>query len=309
METSAEVQCLRLAATQHGVVSRTQALQCGVTARQITVRLDSGRWQVVMPGVYRVEGSPQTWRQRLKAAALWAGEGFAVSHHAAAALWGFGRYDEGPVELTLARYARAPRGVVLHQARVLAPRDVASLEKLRVTTVERTLLDLAACDPFEDVRAACDEALRRKWTNTERLSVAVARAAGRPGVGLIGSLVDGYVGGRGPTESELEARVAEVLEACGLPSPVRQARVVVGDRVRRLDFRIPGTRVVIEADGYAWHSSPEAFERDRQRDNALIARGFTVLHWTWRALREEPETLVGQLYAVLSPGRAQAFHL
>lgn len=308
MEPGPEVKCLRLAATQHGVVSRTQAKQCGVSARQIEARLASGRWQRVMPAVYRVEGSPPTWRQQLKAASLWAGSGFAISHHAAAALWGFARYPEGPLELTLTRFSRAPAGVVLHQVDVLEPRALASLDRLRVTTVERTLLDLASCDPAEQVRAACDEAMRRKWTNAERLSVAIERAGRRPGLALVRALVDGYLGGQGPTESELEAHVVELLEACGLPAPIRQARVVVGGRVRRLDFRIPGSRVVIEADGYAWHSSPEAFERDRQRNNALIARGFRVLHWTWRALCDEPHALVAQLHAVLSADSVQHLH-
>lgn len=308
MEPSPEVRCLRLAATQNGVVSRAQAKQCGMTARQIEARLESGRWQRVMPAVYRVEGSPPTWRQQLKAASLWARTRFALSHHAAAALWGFSRYPEGAIELTLTRFSRAPTGVVLHQVDVLEPRAVASLEGLRVTTVERTLLDLAGCDGPEDVRAACDEAMRRKWTNTERMSVAIERAGRRPGVALLRSLVDGYLGGQGPTESELETHVVELLQACGLPTPTRQARVVVGGRVRRLDFRIPGTRVVIEADGYAWHSSPESFERDRERNNALIARGFRVLHWTWRALREEPHTLVGQLLTLLSASPVQHLH-
>lgn len=101
------------------------------------------------------------------------------------------------------------------------------------------------------------------------------------------------------TGSELEARVRELLEQAGLAQVERQRRVVIAGRVRRLDFRVAGTQVIIEADGYAWHSTPEDFERDRARDNALIARGFRVLRWTWAAVRDGPDVLLMQLHETL----------
>lgn len=76
-------------------------------------------------------------------------------------------------------------------------------------------------------------------------------------------------GGDGPTGSELEARVQDLLEAQGFPRAAKQRPVFIGGRLRRLDSLVPGTRIVIEADGYAWHASPAQFEKDRGAVMAL----------------------------------------
>ncbi len=235
------------------------------------------------------------------AALLWAGRRAAVSHRAAAALWGFPRYGEGPVELTVGRHLRAHGRVVVHWARPpLTHADVTKQEGFAVTSIPRTLLDLAAVDPEARVRAAVDQALSRRWTTLDHLGEALDRAVGRRGTKFLASLLSRYWGGAdGPSESELESRVYELFEAEGLPRPERQREVVVSGRLRRLDFRVPGTPIVIEADGYASHSSLDAFEDDRQRNNALAARGFVVLHWTWAGLRDRPDELVAQLRRAL----------
>ncbi|GMU59105.1 MAG: hypothetical protein AMXMBFR34_08680 [Myxococcaceae bacterium] len=236
---------------------------------------------------------------RLKAGCLWAGRGYAISHGAAAALWGFDRFEEGRLELSLLRCARPHGDWTVHRVEVLSHRDVTAIDGLCVTSATRTLVDLAAHESAETLRASLDHALRRKWTTLDRLEAALSHLSVHAGRGPLRELVREYLGGNGPGESELEARVQELLEQCGFPRAERQRSVVVSGRVRRLDFRIPGTPVVIEADGYAWHSSPRDFEKDRARNNALIARGFRVLHWTWAALRDEPEELIRQLCETL----------
>ncbi|MBI5479374.1 MAG: hypothetical protein HY906_10985 [Deltaproteobacteria bacterium] len=229
-------------------------------------------------------------------ALLWAGRGAVVSHRAAAALWGFSRYGEGPVELTVGTHMRAHARLVLHWASPpLAHLDVTRREGLGVTSVPRTLLDLSAIDPEARVRAAVDQALSRRWTTLDHVGEALERAQGRRGTAFMNALLTSYRGGDGPSESELESRVYELLEAEGLPRPVRQREVVVGGRLRRLDFHLPGTPIVIEADGYAAHSSLDVFEDDRRRNNALAARGLIVLHWTWVALRDRPDELAAEL--------------
>ena len=76
--------------------------------------------------------------------------------------------------------------------------------------------------------------------------------------------------------------------------------VRVGNRVRRLDFSFADTRIVIEADGYAHHASIESFEEDRERRNSLTVQKFRVLHWTWQAMKERPENLLSELFALLN---------
>lgn len=294
-----ELQCVRLAARQHGVLSRAQASDLRMSRTQLEWRVKSGAWQRLFPGVFRVEGAPSTWRQRLKAASLWAGEGHALSHGTAAALLGFEWFrGTSAVELTTVKNLRAA-GVTTHRVGALLPRELVSVEGFRVTSVPRTLLDLAAVLPPDDVRRLADEAMRRKWMNVDRFEQLFERHGGSPGVKLLREFANEYAGGDGPTESALEDRVRELLAAAGLPKPVKQRPVYVGRRLRRLDFHFPGTPVVIEADGYAWHATVDAFERDRQRRNELTLRGLQTLQWTWSALRERPEELLIELATLL----------
>lgn len=310
----------QVAAMQHGVLRRDQAIGAGLTARQIDRARENGTWRDVFPSVYRVHGAAETWLGSLHAAGLWAGANrreatrlyqerpgrqvgdhvYAISHHAAAALHGFSRYPEGPLELTVTRAVRSPPSLQVHRVDVLLPeKDVVDVDGLSVTSIPRTLVDLAMAEADEDVRASVEQALSRRWMKLEELEKAIRRAGRRPGVTFLKALVKEYRGGDGPAESELESRVFELFEQAGLPRPLRQQRVRVGGQRRRLDFLIPGTRVVIEADGYAHHSSPEAFEEDRQRTNALLARGFKVLHWTWAGLHDDPQRLLTELLQVL----------
>lgn len=177
---------------------------------------------------------------------------------------------------------------------------------MRVTSLLRTVLDLAATESERDVEAALDSALTRKLTTSEDLRRFVDRHAGERGVVLLRRLLERYEGGDGPSESELESRVLELVDDAGLPRPVRQQSIKLGGRTRRLDFRFAGSNVVIEADGFAWHANPVSFEKDRQRANALAARGLVVLHWTWAALEERPDVLVTELLRALTADQRRA---
>lgn len=297
---------LRLAARQNGVVSRAQVLSEGVTARQLDRRREKRLWVSVFPGVYRIEGAPLTWMQQVNAAALWVGETGVVCHRTAAALWGLPRFAEaGPVHVSHPTYLPPPEGVVTHQTG-LGPRDVVLYRGLRTTALARTLLDLAATEAAGDVRAAVDFVLARKRMSIDEFRALVIRSRGRRGVRLLRSMLRAFEGGDGPTESELEARVMELIDAEGLPRPRRQHSLRVAGRWRRLDFFFPGTNVVIEADGFAWHANPISFEKDRERANALAAQGFVVLHWTWQALGERRATLISELHRALSASGLQA---
>jgi very-short-patch-repair endonuclease len=303
MRKPEELECLRLAARQWGVITREQAQGLGVSERQVTRYLERGWWERLHYGVYRVGGSPLSWRQRLKAVSLWAGYGYALSHHTAGALLGFARCGEGPVELSVIHDVRLPPPVVVHRVAALVPKDLTSVEGFRVTSVSRTLLDLSATWDEWALRSTVDQALARRWTTVERLEATVLRCTHHPGVRRLRALVEEFLGGQAPTESELESLVARLLREAGFSSVLRQRVVSVRGRVRRMDFLLAGTRVVIEADGYAYHSSPAAFERDRARRNALMRKGFWVVHWTWAALRDRPEELIAELKDIIKAAR------
>jgi very-short-patch-repair endonuclease len=285
------------AAKQWGVVSRRQALE-HLAPSQVDRRLNDGAWVQVFPGVYRLAGAVEAWEQSYQALTLYLGDTFAFSHRSAGLLH---RLRDPPAKLEIISTLHVRlEGVVAHRVRSLPCEHLTSAQGFPVTDVPTTLVHLAAVVPPAALRRAADLALQRKRTSVEALSRALAEAGRGRGVVNLRALLARYQGGDGPAESELEQRVVDVLESAGIPRPVRQRVVQVEGRVRRLDLLFPAERVVIEADGYATHSSPEAFEADRQRNNALLARGMRVLHWTWAALHERPRSLVDQLRVVLA---------
>lgn len=293
-----EIECLRQAARQWGVVRRDQALRW-LSPQQLQRRVDAKAWVAILPRVYRVEGAPRSWRQDLRALSLWAGHDFALSHRSAAALHGFRRFPEGALELSATRHLSASPPIEVHQVCAFRPRDLETVEGFRVTSVTRTLLDLAAVVSEADLRATVDEALQRKRTTVERLAVTLLQVERPRGVAFLRRLLHEYQGGDGPCESELEALVFELLERSGLPLPTRQRTVTIAGRGRRLDFCYLQEGIIVEADSYAFHSSPIAFEKDRERYNSLTARDFRVLQWTWKALHERPHELITELRGVL----------
>lgn len=302
---SSEQTVMALAAVQHGVFSLDQARANGMSIDQAKRRVRSGRWRRVHPAVYAVEGSFDSLAQRRKAAALWFGAGCVFSHRTAAAMWGLARFqeDDGPVSIASTRHLEPPEGVRIFRVEALLAREMGTVNGQRVTSVERTLLDLSASEPQSEVEAALDDALRRKLTTVDKLTHFIERSGGTRGIRLLRRLT-AKRGGEGVTESELEARVLDLLRDAGMPMPELQKKVQVKGRRYRLDFRFPGTPVVLEADGYAWHSTAHAFEADRRRINALTARGFRVLQWTWEAMSERPDQLLDELEVLLQQRRA-----
>lgn len=291
--------CLSIAQRQNGLISIKQAANSNLTKDRRRWLLDTHRWSKVFPGVYRIVGAPETWQQKLRALNLWLGHDFALSHSTAAVLHRFPNFDEGPIEATVARCVRKPEGVKLHRVATLPTKDISSVAGLRVTSPTRTLLDLAGELHTDALRHCMNDALRFKWTTLDRLEACLERSGPRPGSAAIRELIHEFRGGRGPTESELERRVLRVLEDANFPRPDQQKPIYAGGRLRRIDFTFSRFNLIIEADGYAYHSSVAVFEDDRRRNNALITRGFRVLHWTWNALHEFPERLTTELASCL----------
>jgi len=161
----------QLAARQFGLVSRAQALDAGLGRGAIQRRLDSSEWLPIHPGVYRMQGAPASWEQKLMAASLWAGPEAAISHRSAAALWKLDGIDPGAVELTTTGARNdVPKGLILHRTKLLTPSDAGWLGALRVTGLVRTLIDLGAVerDPAI-VEAAMESAMRRDEQLFDRL--------------------------------------------------------------------------------------------------------------------------------------------
>lgn len=175
----------------------------------------------------------------------------------------------------------------------LAPGDVVEEGGLRVTSVERTLLDLGAVvdDPILERSLEC--ALRRHDADLGRLR-ARARAMRTPGARGLDRLLTRR-GDVPPTESDAETLFLQLARRAGMPDPARQFGVLLGGRRCRLDFAWPALRLAVEVDGFEVHGSPSALHADLQRQNHLMLDGWLLLRFTWRAITGSPRSVEADL--------------
>jgi very-short-patch-repair endonuclease len=155
-----------------------------------------------------------------------------------------------------------------------------------LTSPERTLLDLAATTDPRTLERAVHQA-----RSSERLQEAIERHAGRPGAAALQALLDAPL-----TRSEAERRLLHLIRAAGLPPPRTNVRIGRFE----VDALGPAERLVVEIDGFAFHGSRAAFERDRARDAELQALGYRVMRITWRQLERGPHAVVARLAAALA---------
>ena len=281
----------RLAAEQHGVFTREQARACGLTEGRIRMRLESGRWERLHSAVYRLAGARATPRQALLTACLWGGPGATVSHRSAAALH---RLPGGPagVEITVTRgrLLRDP-SILAHRTGPLPTVDVTDVDGIPVTTVARTLVDLAAVLPPEALEEALDAALSAGRVPRPRLvwRLDELAAKGRPGVEVLRSLLEARAPAAPVPASVLETRLGRVLVGSGLPAPVWGHEVRAAGRLMVLDCAYPRVRLTVEGDGWQSHSGRAQWEDDLARQNLLVAAGWTVLRFPWSVVDRHPE--------------------
>jgi very-short-patch-repair endonuclease len=281
-----------LAKGQHGVVSRQQLLDLGLSRRSIQHRLARGRLHPVVGGVYAV-GRPDLTRQgRWMAAVLACGAGAMLSHRSAAALWGVG--GEGrEIEVTLrtASPRRRP-GVRVYRRPTLADRDVSSREGVPVTGLVRTMVDQAAILSPRLVERSIDEADRLGLINPPALRLELQAHRCEPGVAPLRSLLDRRTFRL--TRSGLERLFLPLAKRAGLALPLTKQRV----NGFEVDFFWPDLRLVVETDGLRYHRTPAQQARDRIRDQAHTAAGMTPLRFTHEQVRYEPEHVLATLIVV-----------
>jgi hypothetical protein len=287
----------RVAAAQHGVFTRAQAIRCGATKSTIRWRLRVGRWVQPLPKVYRIAGVPVTWRQQASAACLQLGPGAVLSHRAASALRGTLGVRRGRVEVTVPRNRNRPRrdDVIVHLPREpIPPEDITAIDGIPVTKPARTLLDLATVEPVEVVERALDDALRLGLVSLAFLDrwLEIPLNVRHRGARTLQRLVDARKV-VGVTESPLEMRVLKLLASATVPVPMLQYRVWDGDTlIARLDFAYPVERVAIEADGFRFHDGRTRFDDERARGNRLQSLGWNVLRITSAHVDEHPDEVV-----------------
>ena len=237
------------------------------------------------------------------AVALWGGPGAVISHRSAAAIWGMLR-SRSATHVTCWRRRNPRRGITVHQRRLPAD-EVTTHDGIPVTTVARTLLDIAATEGRDALIRALRQAEHLRLTDHTSLPALIARyPRGRGTAVAAGVLAERRPAGH--TESELEDRFLEFLRARGIELPQTNAWLEVnGDRFR-VDCLWQRERVVVELDGRQTHDADDAFESDRSRDLALMGIGFAVARVTWRRLHDDPDGLARDLRSLLTRRGAAA---
>ena len=282
---------VRLAERQHGVATRGQLVEIGVSDFSIRRRVRDGRLHRVHQGVYAVGRPTLTLRGRFLAAVLSCGPGAALSYLSAAILWGL-LPERGPrIDVTVASGGgRRRRGaLVIHRA-ALAEGDVTVKDGIWVTTPGRTIVDLADVLSERQLARVVDEAAYLRLDLDE-----LRPRPGRRGSGVLGRLLATHEAGATRTRSELEERMLSLLQSLRLPTPELNCSIDGYE----VDFVWRAARLILETDGWRAHGTRRSFERDRRRDAELMTRGWRVLRISYAQLERDPHWVAARIQGAL----------
>jgi very-short-patch-repair endonuclease/predicted transcriptional regulator of viral defense system len=284
-----------LADRQHGVVARRQLAALGMGPGSIQHRLGSARLHRVFRAVYSVGHSRLTQRGRWMAAVLSCGEDALLSHRSAAALWGIAPYQGRWIDVIAPGSRRGRRSPIAVHGGALLAKDGTLRDGIPVTSVARTILDLAEVVDRRRLERAVEQAERMEVLDLRALECMAMRHGRRALKPLRAVLAE--LRPSPETRSELERRFVAFCRKADLPTPGIN-RIVLGFEV---DALWHSERLVVELDSYSFHRSRRAFELDRQRDAALAIAGYRVLRITDRRLREDPSAVADTIRALLTP--------
>ncbi len=284
----------QLADAQHGVVARYQLAYLGLSKSAIDGRLASGYLRRLHRGVYAVGHTVLSAEGHYMAAVLAFGPGAVLAHRAAGAHWSVAPHAGTFIEVIPATPGRHSRpGLRVHSCR-LDPRDRTVHEGIPVTTVARTLIDLAEVVDLRRLTRAIERAEKLDLFDLRELDAARARARGHHGLAPLAQalaihLPDDH------SRSDFERDFIDFCASHDLPPP-RINAIVEGYEV---DVSWPGSRLIIELDSWTHHRTRAAFEKDRIRDANLALAGYRVIRLTWRRLNEEPAKTAAQIQTLL----------
>ena len=265
-------------------------MQAGVTEGEIRQRLATGALLPEHRGVYRAGHRAPSVEARYLAAVRACGPGAVLSGRAAGHLLGLLKGPAAPPEVT-APTERRLKGVRTRR-RELVPVEVTTWNRIPVTSVARTLVDLAAVLAVDDLARACHEAGVRHRTSPADVEHVLDRVPNSRGAGSLRRVLLGDVH---VTLSKLEARFLRRLCDAELVLPVTN-RPAGGHRV---DCRWPDQRLTVELDSYRYHRSRHAWEQDRRRERRAHARGDELRRYTYGDVFEQPEAMLNELRHLL----------
>jgi predicted transcriptional regulator of viral defense system len=284
-----------LAGRQWGVVSRTHLRALGVSRHTADHWLRAGRLHRVYQGVYALGHTALRVEGRRLAAVLACGPDAVLSHRTAASHWGLLRTDQTRIDVTARRGRHGAPGIRLHRSRCLDAQDTTSHHGIPITTVARTLLDLAGTARPSELERALAQAERLQLYDHRAITDVVARGNGHRGTAILARATTREAKW---TRNEWEAAFLELIRKAGLPEPLTNDAFHAPDHGHcDPDYHWPTHRVIVETDGFETHGTRAAFRADRAKDAALTAAGYRVLRFTKDV---EPDLVVRRLRALLA---------
>jgi predicted transcriptional regulator of viral defense system len=301
--TTPDRRVAELAARQWGVVSVAQLRALGLSKDAVQRRDRAGRLHRVHRAVYAVGHTVLRREGRWLAAVLACGEGAVLSHRSAAAHWGLLQTEATRIDVTAPRTRAGDAKIRLHRSRSLDARDTTTHQGIPITSVPRTLLDLAATVKPDRLERALARAEHLELYDHRAITELLARANGHRGQKALteATALDPKL-----TKSEWEVRMLRLVRTAALPEPIVNQPFDAPDHGEcKPDFHWPSHRLIVETDGWRTHRTRAAFESDRAKDAALTAAGYRVVRFTWRT----PDAVIlTRLRALLTPARTRPPH-
>jgi very-short-patch-repair endonuclease len=309
-EESIDPRIARLAVRQAGAFSRAQALAAGMTDSSMLRRIRSGRWIVLHPGVYFLDGVPPTWHSEIWAGFLAAGPMAAVTHETGLRINGSSHVAPRPITLTVP-HGTHPRidGVVVHQIDDLRLGQIARTDGLPVSRPARGVVEVAATLGRRRLGRVLDDLVFDRRTTYDDVAVALAEVArpGKPGVVALGAVLDERSDATVPSASELEQALFAALAGGGLPAPRPQRSLPGPGAVEGLvDAAYEDCRLILEADGRRWHTRVEHLRRDHERDAQAARVGWQTLRFLHGQITRDPDGVCAVVADVREVRRAIA---
>lgn len=271
---------------QHdGVITRAQAALCGLSGDAVDRSVRAGAWRTIHRGVYFVVDRPFTADARIRCAVWGAGPNAALSGEAAAFWHGVISVAPSIIEVTTPRRGRSRAEGCRLRRRDIHNKDIVERRGLRVTSLELTVLEASIGKAH-----IMDRALQRH-TDLERLQRADARNPGRTGAPEAKRLLKVAANGARSEGERLLIREFRARKIGGWVVNYRWGGY-------ELDFAFLAEMVVIEIDGWAFHSDHDAFHQDRIRQNDII-QSWTILRYTWVDLTERMDHVIAEIVATL----------
>jgi len=295
--TAPDAEIAQLAFGQHGVVTLEQLRGTGLGAGAIDLRLRNGRLHGLHRGVYAVGHTRISQAGRWLAAVLAFGKGAVLSHVSAAALWGIRHSSSVDVHVTVPTAAgrQRRRCIVVHRSVTLRPADVDEEQAIAVTSVSRTLLDLAGMLSPGRLERAVERSLALRLFDLRAVEAVLDANPRRRGAGTLARIVRDVHYEPQLTRSELEALMRDLCDAHG----IERSEVNVIVEGKEVDFFWRAQRLVVETDGRRDHGTPIAFERDRARDARLTMLGYRVVRFTYRRIVNDAAAVAHTLRTLL----------